>query len=289
MHGDEHEAAHAHKDRAPTARRRPAGLERARRRQRARDMGLPQRERIRIGRRDGELVGDRGRRTVRHAAAAIEPAQAPRRRRACAGTRAGSVAATASDANATSPAARGQAAAATATAPSQDTVRNRPTTAASGASAGHSRSQKMLQRARQRSASRVALPTSLPRGSGAGSGKVASVNQVSATMRQMRSPEVAGQHGNHQGSSRQVSCQAIKPAKNRNIPGVGKRAAARRRTHLLDRSRRHHSPSEIAPSRARRIRRAPIPFASDGRGHGMAPSQSRCAACVSGAYRQLSI
>ena len=47
-------------------------------------MGVPQRQRIGILRRDRELVGDRGRRAVAKAAAAVEPAQRRRRSPACA-------------------------------------------------------------------------------------------------------------------------------------------------------------------------------------------------------------
>ncbi len=87
--GDQHQRAQRIRIAPGDARRRRAGLERARRLQRALDMGVPQRERIRILRRDRELVGDRGRRTMAQAAAAIEPAQSVGRCRACAERRTG--------------------------------------------------------------------------------------------------------------------------------------------------------------------------------------------------------
>ena len=62
--------------RSAQPRRRPAGLELARRQQRALDMGVPERLRDRIVAVGGDLVGDRGRRPMRLAAVAVEPAQA---------------------------------------------------------------------------------------------------------------------------------------------------------------------------------------------------------------------
>ena len=73
--GNEHEAAHRIRIAHRQPRRRPSGLEGTRGGKRSRHMGLPQRERIGIGRRDGEFIGDRRRRTMQNAAAAIEPAQ----------------------------------------------------------------------------------------------------------------------------------------------------------------------------------------------------------------------
>ncbi len=87
--GDQHQRAQRIRIAPGEARRRRAGLERARRLQRALDMGVPQRERIRILGRDRELVGDRGRRTMAQAAAAIEPAQPVGRARECAERRSG--------------------------------------------------------------------------------------------------------------------------------------------------------------------------------------------------------
>ena len=73
---DQHQAAQRVRIAPGDPRRRPAHLEGARRGERALEMGLPQRQRIRILRRDGELVDDRRRRAMAKAAAAIEPAQA---------------------------------------------------------------------------------------------------------------------------------------------------------------------------------------------------------------------
>ena len=75
MHGDQDEAAQRIRIAHRKPRRRPAGLEGARRGQRALDVGLPQRQRIWILRRNRKLVGDRRRRAMANAAAAIEPAQ----------------------------------------------------------------------------------------------------------------------------------------------------------------------------------------------------------------------
>ena len=74
-HQNEHECAQRHRIAQRQPRRRPAGLELARRQQRALDMRLPERLRHRIVAVGGNVVGDRRRRPVRFAAAAIEPAQ----------------------------------------------------------------------------------------------------------------------------------------------------------------------------------------------------------------------
>ena len=73
---NEHERAQRHRIAQRQPRRRPAGLELARRQQRAFDMRAPERLRDRIVLVGGDLVGDRGGRPVRLAAAAVEPAQA---------------------------------------------------------------------------------------------------------------------------------------------------------------------------------------------------------------------
>ncbi len=72
-HGDENKAAQRIRIARREVRRRPAGLERACRGERARDMGLPKRERIGILRRHRQFVGDGRRRPVTDAAAPIEP------------------------------------------------------------------------------------------------------------------------------------------------------------------------------------------------------------------------
>ena len=82
--------------------------------QRALDMGVPQRERIRVLRRDRELVGDRGRRTMPQPAARGRAGAGRRRWRARARRTNGTSAASASTANTTTPP-RGRAAAARAT------------------------------------------------------------------------------------------------------------------------------------------------------------------------------
>jgi hypothetical protein len=73
--GDENQRAERIRIAPRHPRRRPAGFQRSRGIERALDMGIPQRQRIRIFRRDGEVVGDRGRRPMRQPAAAIEPVQ----------------------------------------------------------------------------------------------------------------------------------------------------------------------------------------------------------------------
>ena len=73
--GDENERAQRVRIAPRHPRRRPAGFQRPRGGERALDMGIPQRQRIRIFRRDREIVGDRGRRAMRQSTAAIEPAQ----------------------------------------------------------------------------------------------------------------------------------------------------------------------------------------------------------------------
>ena len=73
--GDQHQRAQRVRIAPRHPRRRPAGFQRPRGVERALDMGIPQRQRIRIFRRDGEIVGDRGRRAMRQPTAAIDPAQ----------------------------------------------------------------------------------------------------------------------------------------------------------------------------------------------------------------------
>ena len=73
---NEHERAQRHRIAQRQPRRRPAGLELARRHERTFDMGTPERLRDRIVLVGGNLIGDRGGRPVRLAAAAVEPAQA---------------------------------------------------------------------------------------------------------------------------------------------------------------------------------------------------------------------
>ena len=73
--GDENKAAQRVRIARRQTRRRPAGLERPRRGERALDVRLPQRQRIGVLRRDRELIGNRGRRPMTDAAAAIEPPQ----------------------------------------------------------------------------------------------------------------------------------------------------------------------------------------------------------------------
>ncbi len=132
-------------------RRRPAGLERARRQERALDMGVPQRERIGILGRDGELVGDRRRRAMPHAAAAIEPAQRRRRRRACADSRAAPSRRRTRTANTDS---ADRAAERRQPQPHAEPGHREEQSdaVASRASAGHSRSQKIVSRARHSAA-----------------------------------------------------------------------------------------------------------------------------------------
>ena len=73
--GNENEAAQRVRIARCQTRRRPAGLERPRRGERALDVRLPQRQRIGVLRRDREFIGNRGRRPMTDAAAAVEPAQ----------------------------------------------------------------------------------------------------------------------------------------------------------------------------------------------------------------------
>ena len=73
--GDEDEGAQRVGVAPGHARRRPAGLEGLRGGAGALDMGVPQRERIGIARRDRERVDERGRRTMAQPAGVVEPAQ----------------------------------------------------------------------------------------------------------------------------------------------------------------------------------------------------------------------
>ena len=77
-HQDQRERAQRHRIAQRQLRLRPAGLELARRQQRAFDMRAPERLRHRIVLIGGDLVGDGRGRPVRLAAAAVEPAQAVR-------------------------------------------------------------------------------------------------------------------------------------------------------------------------------------------------------------------
>ena len=71
--GDENQRAQRVRIVPRHPRRRPTGLQRPRGVERALDMGIPQRERIGIFRRDREIVGDRRRRAMRQSTAAINP------------------------------------------------------------------------------------------------------------------------------------------------------------------------------------------------------------------------
>ena len=75
-HKNDHERAECHRIAQRQPRRRPAGLELARRQQGAFDMRLPERLRHRILTIGGDTVCDRGGRTMRFTGAAIKPAQA---------------------------------------------------------------------------------------------------------------------------------------------------------------------------------------------------------------------
>ena len=126
-------------------RRRPACLQRSRRRKRALDMSVPQRQRVWVLRGDGEIVGDRGRRSMAQPAdrsSRLKPSRRPGMRR----TRNGNIAAPATAPQAITAAARPSGGSHRNT-PSQARVRNKPIAAASPVSAGHSRSQKITQRA----------------------------------------------------------------------------------------------------------------------------------------------
>ena len=144
---NEHQRAQRHRIAHGEPRRRPAGLELARRQQRAFDMGAPERLRDRIVLVGGDLVGDRGGRPVRLAAAAVEPAQAVIDRWAAAAAPAAPPPTAVTTANRTRPMARANGGS-TSHRPAQENARNSPSAVASVASAGHSRSHNRLPRAR---------------------------------------------------------------------------------------------------------------------------------------------
>ena len=73
--GDQHQTPDRIRVTPGDARRRQAGLERARRLPGTLDMGIPQRERIRILTADRQGIGDRGRRPVGQTAVPVEPAK----------------------------------------------------------------------------------------------------------------------------------------------------------------------------------------------------------------------
>ncbi len=75
-HQNEHQRAQRHRIAQRQPRRRPAGLELARRHQRALDMGLPERLRHRVVIVGGDMIDDGGGRAMRFSAHAVEPAQA---------------------------------------------------------------------------------------------------------------------------------------------------------------------------------------------------------------------
>ena len=135
------------------ARRRPAGLECARRLQRALDMGVPQRERIGIRSappracRRSRSPGD-GARRCRDRAGASASRNAGKRRKTSGAQRGKRHARKADQQTQRAPSGGSQS-----HSPSQDAARNRPIAVASAASAGHSRSQKIVTRARRTAAS----------------------------------------------------------------------------------------------------------------------------------------
>ena len=75
-HQNEHQRAQRHRIAQRQPRRRPAGLELARRHQRALDMSLPERLRHRVVIVGGDMIDDGGGRAMRFSAHAVEPAQA---------------------------------------------------------------------------------------------------------------------------------------------------------------------------------------------------------------------
>ena len=95
----------------------------------------------------GDLVGDRGGRPMRLAAAAVEPAQAVDRRSAAAAAAAERPRAAMTTTNRKRPMARAIGGS-TSHSPAQENARNRPSAVASVARAGHSRSHNRLPRAR---------------------------------------------------------------------------------------------------------------------------------------------
>jgi len=138
--GDENERAQRVRIVPRHPRRRPAGFQCPRGVERALDMGIPQRERIRIFRRDGEIVGDRGRRAMRQPlprSSRLSASRAPGMRT----NTNGNAATTASAAQAITAAAR-PSGGSHSHRPSQDSARNSPMAVASEVSAGHSRSRK---------------------------------------------------------------------------------------------------------------------------------------------------
>ena len=144
---EEHQRAQRHRIAQRQLRRRPAGLELARRQQRALDMRAPERLRDRIVLVGGDLVGDRGGRPMRLAAAAIEPAQAVGGARQPQHQPAAPPRPRVTRTKNNRPMARASGGS-TSHRPAQENARNRPSAVASVASAGHSRSHNRLPRAR---------------------------------------------------------------------------------------------------------------------------------------------